>query len=513
MLTHIRKNTKLIMWVLLLLIVPPFLFFGIENAFVKKENRLVGVLFGKKILLEDFYKARSFTFAMTSLQQQAPSDPRYLDQLTWQRLILLSQAKKSGLAVSNSELSEAILKNFSAGQFDDKVYQAFVKNTLKLSVFEFEKAYRETLLIEKFQNLMTTLVQVYDAEIQDAFIYEKEKLTIRYCETPFEKYVSEVQIADVDIQSYYDQNQESLKVPVQRKLQYVALPFKSFEDKIKITPKAIESFYQKNKKFFNKPLIELSSQIENNLKREKAFKQAQKMANKIYGKLLDNEPFEKAVQNTGYSVESTDFFTQEKAPALFMPSLPVLKNIFNSALMQPLEPAQIHENLLVLIPTEEKAPYLPTLEETREPIKEILIGQKAREKAKLVSEDVLKKVKEAISNQKSSFSKACQTTGEKAIKLGPFTRSESWGGNDSLSSLKKAAWKVEFKIPSEIIATENGFAFFSVVKSELPSEEDFTKNEQSLKEQVLARKRQKVFYEYYAYLLKQCQFFEGNPSS
>jgi peptidyl-prolyl cis-trans isomerase D len=513
MLTHIRKNTKLIMWVLLLLIVPPFLFFGIENAFVRKENRLVGVLFGKKILLEDFYKARSFTFAMTSLQQQNPADPRYLDQLTWQRLILLSQAQKSGITVSNTELSKAILKNFSTGQFDQDMYQAFVKNTLKLSVFEFEKAYRETILIEKFQDMMTMLVQVYDQEIQDAYVYEKEKLTVRYCEIPFKKYVSEIQISDADIKSYYDQNRESLEVPVQRKLQYVRLSLKSFEDKIKITPKAIEAFYQKNKKFFNKPLTELSGQIESNLKMEKAYKRAQKAANKIYGKLLDKEPFEKAVQNTGYSVETTDFFTQEKAPELFKPSFPVLKSIFGSSLMQPLEPASIHENIFVIVPTEEKAPYLPALEETREQIKEILIGQKAREKAKIASEDILNKVKETLSGQALSFSKACSAVGEKAVKLGPFMRSESWSGNGPLSSLKEAAWKAPLKSPSEVIPTENGFAFFSVVKRELPSEEDFTKDKDSLKERVLARKRQKVFYEYYAYLLKQCQFFEANPVS
>jgi len=501
------------MWVLLLLIVPPFLFFGIESAFVKKENRLVGILFGEKFYLEDFYKARSFTYAMTSLQQQNPSDPRYLDQLTWQRLILLAQAQKSGLTVSNSELSEAILKNFSAGQFDQNMYQSFVKNTLKLSIFEFEKAYRETLLIEKFQNLMTTLVQVYDAEIKDAFVSENEKLTIRYFEIPFEKYVSSVEVAAADIKSYYDENREALKIPVQRKVRYVAVPLKPLEEKITIKPKAIEDFYRKNKELFDKPLTELSVQIENSLKREKAFKKAQKIVHKIYGKLLDKETFEKAVENTGYSVESTDFFAQDKAPAPFKSSFRILKNIFASELSQPLEPTHIFDSLFIFIPTEEKASYLPSLEETREQIKEILIGEKARERARLASNDALEKVRETMSGQKLSFSKACRAIGEKALKIGPFTRSESWDTDGSLSSLKEAAWKIPLKTLSDVIATGKGFAFFSVVKRELPPEEDFIKHKESLKERVLARKRQKVFYEYYANLLKQCQFFEGNPSS
>lgn len=512
MLTHIRKNTKLIMWVLLLLIVPPFIFFGIENAFVKKENRLVGILFGKKVLLEDFYKARSFTYAMTSIRQQGPSDPRYLDQLTWQRMILLTQAQKSGLAVSNDELSKAILKNFSSDRFDNQVYETFVQKTLKLSVFEFEKAYRETLLIEKFQNLMISLVQVYDEEVHDAFSYEKENLWLRYCEIPFKKYVSEVEVNDADIAAYYDQNQEALKVPVQRKIQYIQIPLKPFEDKIKITPKAIEAFYQKNKQFFNKPLTELSAQIENNLKEEKALKKAQNTANKIYGKLLDKEPLEKAVENYGYSIQATDFFTQEKAPDFFKSGYSVLGKIFSDSLAQPLEPAQIGENIVIIIPVDEKAPYLPALDEVKDQIKETLIGEKAREKAKQAAEQALSKVREAVSAQNASFTKACKTAGQKPLKLGPFARSESWS-QDSLSPLKQAAWKAELKTPSEVIATENGFAFFSVVKRELPPEEDFVKNKDSLKERVLARKRQKVFYEYYADLLKQCQFFEGTPSS
>ncbi|MBI1883685.1 MAG: peptidyl-prolyl cis-trans isomerase [Chlamydiae bacterium] len=512
MLKKIRKNTKLILWTLLTLIVPPFLFFGIESVFARKEDGVVGILFGQKIRLSDFLKERNNASAILSLKQSSLRDPSFLEQVAWQRMILLHEAQKSGVGVTDQELSREIVKAFAKDPkdvFDSRIYEFYVKNALKLSVYEFEKAYRETLLIEKFQEALKKLVQVSDDEIYESYYYEKEKLDIRYCEIASNRFLDSVSVNELELKQYFDQHPENFRVGVQRRVNYFAVNVKDLADqKMVVSSKEVETFYQKHKENFKKPLTEVSQEIENQLKKGKASKLAQKISRKIYHGLSKKKSFVKVAQECGFPVQRTDFFTRGNPLPIWKNEAGLLKNIFEGDLKESLEPVWVNEVYYVVVPMREKPSYIPSLEEVQTQVRDLLIGEKAKEEAKKKAEEIYGKLLSAKNDPKFSFSQSCKALGEKVEKLSPFTRPESLVSSDAYGMIRKAAWDVEIGKISQVVETQNGSAFFWVKKSLDPSREEFEKLKTAYHDRVLARKQQKIFYEYYQWLLKQCEIFE-----
>jgi hypothetical protein len=512
MLQQIRKNKKLILWILLALIVPPFIFFGIESAFVKNQNPMVGILFGKKVLLEDFFKARTFTSAMLSLRQPGAVDASLLDQLTWQRLIFLRQAKQLGIQISNSELSEAIVKDFTRDRFDTKAYELFVKQALKLSVFEFENAYRETLLIEKFQETLSSLIQVTEDEVYEGYLYEKEKLSIRYCEIPFDGLMPSVQVSEEEMKKFFSENRESFRVGVQRSVIYFAISLKDFEEKALITPKRVEDYYRNHREEFKEPLVKISAEIENKLKKEKVKTLAQKTSKKIYHEIYKGKSIKAIEKKYALKLEKIDFFTADAPPSLWERVPGFIERIFESELNEPLEPFFHQDIYYVLIPIREKPSYLPEFDEMEGKVRDILIEEKAREAAKKDAEKLQSEISQLIRQEKLSFSQACQKTGKDSVELPPFSRLESRFPNDPFGEIKRTAWDEKTNQISDVVPTGRGYAFFIIEDNVKPSREEFEKEKAPFLEKILNRKRQKAFYEYYDWLLRQCQFFRINQA-
>jgi peptidyl-prolyl cis-trans isomerase D len=509
MLEQIRRNRKLILWILLALIVPPFIFFGIESAFVKKKDPIVGILFGKKILLSDFYKAKTLTLAMLNVRQPNRSiDLSFLNQLTWQRLVLIEQAKHLKLKISDSELSKAIIQNFYQDHFDSKSYEFFVKQVLKLSVFEFENAYRDTMLIEKFQEVVSKLIQITDDEIYEAYLYEKEKLEISYCEIPFDRFLNSIQVSESEMKDYFSQNKESFRVGIQRKVSYFIIPFKDFEKEVLTSQEKVENYYREHRDDFKDPLNKIYSDVENKMKSEKARVLADKQSKKIYRAISKERSLKKISQKFNLTPHHSNLFSEEQPNSLWNNNPAIIKKIFESELKEPLDPFFYDQAFYIVIPTSEKPSYIPNFEEVKSKIHDLLLEKKAREKAKTEAARLKTAVSKAMEEEKLSFADACQKNNEQAVNPPSFSRQESELPNDSIREMKQSAWNQAFSKVSDIYSTHKGCGFFIILNASQPSRETFEKDKDLFHEMALNRKRQKFFYEYYDWLLKQCKFSE-----
>lgn len=511
MLRTLRKNTKLILWVLLLLIVPPFVFFGIESAFVRKGDPIVGVLFGQRIHFTDFLKSKNHASAMVRLRQPQGIDDTFLTQMTWQRLVFLHQAIEAKIRVSDTELSDAIQKAFSfKGEFNPKAYELFVKGSLRLSIAEFENAFRETLMIEKFQSTLSKLVQVSDDEVYESFFYDHEKVEMNYCEIPFERFLKSMVISEDEVKNYFSEHKEAFRVGTQRKADYISIALKGLKEKIKVSPKEIEDHYTQHKDIYHEPLTKVSGKIEDELKTQKAREKAQKLADAVYRRLSKKQapaPSE-VVQSLGLTLESTDFFTQENLPKIWNGRIDITVNIFKTKLQNPARPIFIQDAFYVIIPTQEKPSYTPELSEVESKVRDILVESKAKEEARKQTQVVLAAVRSSMRAEKISFSDACVKAGEKVFPIPPFTRSEAQGPADPLGNVKNKAWDLKAGEISEVLATQKGSAFLFLEKTFPPPKEDFEKTKASLRERAADQKRQKIFYEYYDSLMRQCQIFD-----
>ena len=513
MLSFLRKNTKIVMWILLALIVPPFLFFGIGSVFSSKEDRPVGLLFGRKVLLSEFIKVKTATLAIMQLRQQPVSlQSPYFDQITWQKMIVLEQGRKLGLKVTNDELSKTILNIFSTqGPFDSKVYEYTIQDILKMSVLEFERSVRDDLIVQKMRDLVFNLVDVTDQEARELFFYDEEKWVVRYCEIPSERFLDQIKLDEDALKKYYDEHSEDFRVADQRKVEYVAVSIDSFLTQVKIAPVLIEKYYQTHRELYEKKALnEVSTEIETILKTEKTQKRAKTTARKIYQLLLKGGAFEKAAEKYHLSSETSDFFTQSDPPPMWKNTLSLTRDIFKEEIHQPLSPALVGNVYYVVRPVEVKKSYIPAYEESRGRVKDSWMGEKAKEMAGTACEELIKKIQDLMA-QKISFKKACEHNGEKSAKIPPFSRLES-RGMDELNGLKMEALNVPIHGLSKSIRTQKGYAVLTILKSIPPDPKNYEKSKGRYLEKVRSKKRQKIFYDIYRRWSVDCPFYGVNTA-
>ena len=175
MLESMRKHMNWIMWIILVLVIVSFLFFGIypSNSGRGEAARVNGdVITGGELdrAYRNMYETYrqifkdQFTDAMAkTLRQQA------LRELVQSRL-LIQEASRIGLKVSDEEVRSAIMRTPTfapGGKFDKTAYERYLDYVnVKPSVFE--ETQREFMLKQKIERIIEDAVEVTEEELKEA---------------------------------------------------------------------------------------------------------------------------------------------------------------------------------------------------------------------------------------------------------------------------------------------------------------------------------------------------------
>jgi peptidyl-prolyl cis-trans isomerase D len=201
--------------------------------------------------LADFYRRVyqdrfSEDFARTlNLKQQA------LDTLV-ERKLLLHEAKRQGLRVTDGELIERV-QSYSVfqvnGGFDRNRYLQVLRLS-RLTPGDFEQNQREELLLAKLENLIKDAVQVTENEVKDAFIHDKEQLNVEYVRVDPAQFSAQVEVNEVDLSTYYQEHPEGFRRPEQARLAYVIVDPGSFAAQVEMTDEQLARYYEEHKEEF-----------------------------------------------------------------------------------------------------------------------------------------------------------------------------------------------------------------------------------------------------------------------
>lgn len=180
-----RKTAKRILWTLAIIIIPPFIFWGTGGLLREKGKNInyAGKIFGRKVGFSEYENSLLAVKTQLFLQygENFEKIEQYLglSQRAWERLILLSEAKRRRIKIQDNEVVKTVesmpffQKN---GIFDKKIYDYILRYIFKLPTRLFEENLRDSLAISKLYESITTAVNISDENVRTE--YEKENKQI-----------------------------------------------------------------------------------------------------------------------------------------------------------------------------------------------------------------------------------------------------------------------------------------------------------------------------------------------
>lgn len=303
MLKIFRKKivSKIILWGLLILILPAFVMWGNASISRSKEKgpKYAGFIDNKKVSFEELDGALAGVRSQIILNYF--NQPKILDtffsnkpllaKIAWDRLIMVSEAKKLKIKIMDKDVIKFIQTHplFSrSGRFDDKFYAYILRNNIGLEPRAFEEMVRENISMQKLAAALAGDLKVSEEEVADEYKKEYGKLKIEYLFIEPKGFLGKVKIEDADVKDFYEKNKDSLIIKSNLK---GAVP-----DRLATFDEARET-------------------IEKHLKETKAVKRVSKEGEDIYKEVIEEmakkgEAFGKAALRFGYAVKETPFFSR-----------------------------------------------------------------------------------------------------------------------------------------------------------------------------------------------------------
>ncbi len=239
------------------------------------------------------------------------------------------------------------------------------------------------------------------------------------------------------------------------------------------------------------PQSEVEAEIRQELIKERAKAKAQEQAQEDRRKVQNGATFSDVAQTSALTVVETPPLAREET----IPNLGAQPQLVEAALgleLQKLsEPIAIGDVWYLVSPQEKIASTIPEFSAVKDDAEKKRRGEKAEQLAKEKADAILAKVKET--KNLATVAAAQKLTVD---DTGPFTRQGGYIPKiGAIPDLKKAAFQLTPEAPIvPQVYTWSGNAFVAVLHEKItPSEEEFAKQKEGIRDQLLKRKQDDVF--------------------
>ncbi len=468
-----RLHTKRIFTLILLLIIPAFCFFGVDLVMRDAAyNTVAGKLYGKTIKWDKFALAAQETrsqmlaqlivlFGITDLDQLGTLTNRLTDffsqenlnQLTWERLLLLELARKEKIKASRADVVQwiSLFPLFQENeQFSSARYEMVLRNAFGVSSSTFEKQLKKSLQIRHLQSKIAGAIEPTQEELEQAYQQKNEKVSIEFVLIDEKKVGKIAPLNEAEIKAYYDIHREKFRVPEQVKVEYLVLKQGEMSE---------ELFYEKT--------TDISVALIQNSKKEIA-------------------------QKFGLTLQTTPFFSEQASPL----PLKITQEAFQLDLGESSSALSNGNEVYWVQMIEKKPSEIPTFENCQANVREEWQQERVKKEAQALAQKKRAEVTDLMAQESLSFGEAVRQLKLSSEKLPLFNRTEP------LALLPKEVQTEAFALKlnelSRVIPTATGALFFAVAERETPQ----YKEDPQL---VNALKSQKQNQHYHAWLTRQKQ--------
>ncbi len=178
-----------------------------------------------------------------------------------QTRLLLQEARRLGLEVTDEELTKTIAQNpvfQTNGQFNKALYLRILRAN-RATPGQFEKERNNELLIDKLLDITRDSVHVSEAEVKERYQLEKERINLNFIRFAKKDFLQNAEVPAEEVTRYYEQNKEDLKEPLKVRVEYVPYAYPGFSSKIEVSEKDIEEYYNlhRDRKFHEERAVRL----------------------------------------------------------------------------------------------------------------------------------------------------------------------------------------------------------------------------------------------------------------
>ncbi len=456
-----RKNMKRIMWGLAILIIPAFVIWGAGESSKNKGDKpdYAGKLFGKKVSYDDYYDMWNVTrdYAIKSFGNNVPME--IIDQMAWIRIILIEQAKKERLEVTDKEIVEKLVSMAAFqknGAFDKRLYKSMLQDKARL----FEERLRDDILISKLKNKITSYIKIDGQEIKNEYKKMYEKIKSSYSLIPFSDSEKDAQYTEAGLEDFYGQNKEAFKKSEQVNVKYIAIPLDN--------PGAEELAY----------------------------------------KVLDQVNLEKSLEGPGKAnsleIKETGFFSaSEEIPDIGW-SYDFIKASFE------LKENEIHNILVktdkafyIIQQKKRKGPYVPDYAEVKDNVKKAFIKE---ESVKLSGEKTEKIYLDITNNPGEGFENTVKKYGLQVKETDFIARDGYIPEIGPATEFVDIAGSVKIGSTSKPLKTLQGWAILKPLEIKPIDEVKFIEEKEAFEKTLLANKKEAEFNKYFQDIVKKAGF-------
>ena len=266
MFNFFRTHQRLMQVVLLILVLPSFVLIGVSgySSYNSNETELV-TIGGTALTAEEFDQARRVQ--LQNMQQEqgsafdlavvdSPEARRKLLDAMVNRNVLIEIVTKEGLSVSDGLLRQAIaaIPDFQVdGVFSPERYNTLLTSS-GISIRAFEESQRADLALDR---VLGPVAQTAELPASVANLVDKALTTTRKVELlNFEtaNYVKPDSITDAEVQAWYEENQDVLRLPQYVDVSYVVLDEDAARQSVAPpTAEDLKAYYDQNKSRFGRP--------------------------------------------------------------------------------------------------------------------------------------------------------------------------------------------------------------------------------------------------------------------
>ncbi len=226
----------------------------------------VATVFGQPISVREFqstynalqqrYRAILRMQSAVDLNEQFNFREMALEELA-KRAILLRLAQQYRVVITQQELEDSIAEMApfqEQGQFSFARYQALLRSQVPpITPRQFEAQQRQALLLQKVIALLTEGSHVTDAEVEQTYRRDNERVAVRYVMLTASSLEAQVPMTDEELQGYYEAHKEEYRDSEQRQLRYVAIPLQRFTPHYNPAAEEVNDYYTRHLETFQRP--------------------------------------------------------------------------------------------------------------------------------------------------------------------------------------------------------------------------------------------------------------------